>query len=248
MLAVPAVYISSPDEFTRDQRDSPPVDRGGRTVLDDLTFTIPRGAVTGLLGPSGCGKTTLIRAIVGVAARASAARSTVLGRAGRQHRPAFACRLRHAGPGRVRRPDRAREPRATSRAVLGVPAGRSGPRARSALADRAGQLGRRASPAASAPASRWRRALLGAPRAARARRADGRARPGAAARPLAARSATSPPRGTTLLVSQPRHGRGRPLRPAAADARRARSSPTSSPDGPARAHRRRTTSRRRSCA
>ena len=42
------------------------VDRGGRTVLDDLTFTIPRGAVTGLLGPSGCGKTTLIRSIVGV--------------------------------------------------------------------------------------------------------------------------------------------------------------------------------------
>ena len=41
------------------------VDRGGRTVLDDLTFTIPRGAVTGL-GPSGCGKTTLIRSIVGV--------------------------------------------------------------------------------------------------------------------------------------------------------------------------------------
>ena len=42
------------------------VDRGGRTVLEDLTFTIPPGAVTGLLGPSGCGKTTLIRAIVGV--------------------------------------------------------------------------------------------------------------------------------------------------------------------------------------
>ncbi|MDA0171171.1 ABC transporter ATP-binding protein [Solirubrobacter taibaiensis] len=42
------------------------VDRGKRTVLDDLTFSIPRGAVTGLLGPSGCGKTTLIRAIVGV--------------------------------------------------------------------------------------------------------------------------------------------------------------------------------------
>jgi ABC-type protease/lipase transport system fused ATPase/permease subunit len=35
-------------------------------VLDGLDFTIPRGAVTGLLGPSGCGKTTLIRAIVGV--------------------------------------------------------------------------------------------------------------------------------------------------------------------------------------
>jgi ABC-2 type transport system ATP-binding protein len=40
--------------------------RGGRTVLDGLSFDVPRGAVTGLLGPSGCGKTTLMRAIVGV--------------------------------------------------------------------------------------------------------------------------------------------------------------------------------------
>jgi ABC-2 type transport system ATP-binding protein len=42
------------------------VRRGGRQVLDDLTFTIAAGAITGLLGPSGCGKTTLIRSIVGV--------------------------------------------------------------------------------------------------------------------------------------------------------------------------------------
>jgi ABC-2 type transport system ATP-binding protein len=34
-------------------------------VLKGLTFTIPRGLVTGLLGPSGCGKTTLMRSIVG---------------------------------------------------------------------------------------------------------------------------------------------------------------------------------------
>lgn len=40
--------------------------RGEATVLDDLTFTIPPGEVTGLLGPSGCGKSTLMRAIVGV--------------------------------------------------------------------------------------------------------------------------------------------------------------------------------------
>jgi ABC-2 type transport system ATP-binding protein len=40
--------------------------RGGRTVLDGLSFDVPPGAVTGLLGPSGCGKTTLMRAIVGV--------------------------------------------------------------------------------------------------------------------------------------------------------------------------------------
>jgi ABC-type multidrug transport system, ATPase component len=40
--------------------------RGGRTVLDRLSFDVAHGAVTGLLGPSGCGKTTLMRAIVGV--------------------------------------------------------------------------------------------------------------------------------------------------------------------------------------
>ncbi len=40
--------------------------RGGREVVRDLTFSVPRGSVVGLLGPSGCGKTTLMRAIVGV--------------------------------------------------------------------------------------------------------------------------------------------------------------------------------------
>ncbi|MGW4873371.1 ABC transporter ATP-binding protein [Streptomyces chartreusis] len=39
--------------------------RGPRQVLRDLTFTVPRGQITGLLGPSGCGKTTLMRSIVG---------------------------------------------------------------------------------------------------------------------------------------------------------------------------------------
>ncbi|UNO43926.1 ABC transporter ATP-binding protein [Streptomyces sp. MST-110588] len=45
--------------------------RGGRTVLDALTFDIPRGWITGLLGPSGCGKSTLMRAVVGTQARAT---------------------------------------------------------------------------------------------------------------------------------------------------------------------------------
>jgi ABC-2 type transport system ATP-binding protein len=40
--------------------------RGGREVLDSLTFTIGSGSVTGLLGPSGCGKSTLMRSLVGV--------------------------------------------------------------------------------------------------------------------------------------------------------------------------------------
>jgi ABC-2 type transport system ATP-binding protein len=56
------------------------VDRGGRRVLDGLDFTIPRGAVTGLLGPSGCGKTTLMRCVVGVQ-RIRGGTVEVLGRA-----------------------------------------------------------------------------------------------------------------------------------------------------------------------
>src|SRR3954447_2980404 len=42
------------------------VDRGPRRVLDDLSFAVPAGQVTGLLGPSGSGKTTPMRALVGV--------------------------------------------------------------------------------------------------------------------------------------------------------------------------------------
>ena len=48
------------------QADGLVVRRGGRVILDGLTFTIARGRVTGLLGPSGCGKTTLMRTLVGV--------------------------------------------------------------------------------------------------------------------------------------------------------------------------------------
>jgi ABC-2 type transport system ATP-binding protein len=42
------------------------VARGGREVLHDVSLSVRRGTVTGLLGPSGCGKTTLMRALVGV--------------------------------------------------------------------------------------------------------------------------------------------------------------------------------------
>jgi ABC-2 type transport system ATP-binding protein len=40
--------------------------RGGRTVIDGVSFDVARGSVTGLLGPSGCGKSTLMRSVVGV--------------------------------------------------------------------------------------------------------------------------------------------------------------------------------------
>jgi ABC-2 type transport system ATP-binding protein len=54
------------------------VRRGGQLVLDDLTFDLAGGMVTGLLGPSGCGKTTLMRVLVGVQA-VTAGTVTVLG-------------------------------------------------------------------------------------------------------------------------------------------------------------------------
>ena len=36
---------------------------GANRVLDDVTFSIPKGKIVGLLGPNGSGKTTLIKLI-----------------------------------------------------------------------------------------------------------------------------------------------------------------------------------------
>jgi iron complex transport system ATP-binding protein len=38
----------------------------GRTVLEDVAFRAPRGAVTALVGPNGAGKSTLLRAVLGL--------------------------------------------------------------------------------------------------------------------------------------------------------------------------------------
>lgn len=52
--------------------------RGPTRILDNLSFVITPGKLTGLIGPSGAGKTTLIRSIVG-AQKITAGRLTVLG-------------------------------------------------------------------------------------------------------------------------------------------------------------------------
>ena len=51
---------------------------GELTAVDDLSFSVRRGAVTGFLGPNGAGKTTALKAIVGIA-RPTAGRALIHG-------------------------------------------------------------------------------------------------------------------------------------------------------------------------
>jgi ABC-2 type transport system ATP-binding protein len=50
------------------------------TALDDVSFTVEPGSVTGFLGPNGAGKSTAMRILVGLA-RPTSGSATVLGRA-----------------------------------------------------------------------------------------------------------------------------------------------------------------------
>src|SRR6185295_18807967 len=38
---------------------------GDRLLIDDLSFSVPPGAIVGIIGPNGAGKTTLFRMITG---------------------------------------------------------------------------------------------------------------------------------------------------------------------------------------
>lgn len=54
------------------------VTKNKQAILDDVTLSVRRGAVTGLIGPSGSGKTTLMRALIGVQ-QPTGGKVTVLG-------------------------------------------------------------------------------------------------------------------------------------------------------------------------
>ena len=186
-------------------------------MLDDVSFEVPRGSVTGLLGPSGCGKSTLMRSIVGVQVVAGGT-VEVLGE------PAGSKALRRSVGYVTQAPSvyadlTVRENLRYFAAVLGAP-----PRRR-----RPGRRGRSASPttptpspagcpADSRPGVSLAAALLGTPELLVLDE------PTVGLDPVLRRDlwdlfARLAADGATLLVEQPRHGRGHPLRPAAADAR-----------------------------
>ena len=58
---------------------------GEKLAVDDLSFTVRPGAVTGFLGPNGAGKSTTMRLILGLDAPTAGA-VTVNGKPYREHR------------------------------------------------------------------------------------------------------------------------------------------------------------------
>ncbi|MGD9571416.1 MAG: ABC transporter ATP-binding protein [Thermoleophilia bacterium] len=67
---------------------------GGRAVVDDLSFDVTEGSVTGLLGPNGAGKTTSIRMLLGLT-RPSGGSVALLGE--KPGAPGFAGAARQVG-------------------------------------------------------------------------------------------------------------------------------------------------------
>ncbi len=47
------------------------LDLGGRRIIEQLSFSVPRGQFVCVVGPSGCGKTTLLRMVTGLVAPTS---------------------------------------------------------------------------------------------------------------------------------------------------------------------------------
>jgi ABC-type transporter Mla maintaining outer membrane lipid asymmetry ATPase subunit MlaF len=50
---------------------------GSHTVLEDITFDVPKGRITAILGPSGTGKSVLLKNILGLWSRSEARSSSM---------------------------------------------------------------------------------------------------------------------------------------------------------------------------
>ena len=71
---------------------------GDKLAVDDLTFTVQAGRVTGFLGPNGAGKSTTIRLILGLDAPTSGT-ATLNGKPFAEHaRPLYEAGARRSGP------------------------------------------------------------------------------------------------------------------------------------------------------
>ncbi|WP_160121676.1 ABC transporter ATP-binding protein [Rhodovarius lipocyclicus] len=58
-MSIPVLQVQGLDVELRSER-------GVARILQDVTFTIPRGGTVGIVGESGCGKSTLLRAVLGI--------------------------------------------------------------------------------------------------------------------------------------------------------------------------------------
>ena len=200
---------------------------GDRTVVDDVSFELEPGTVTGFLGPNGAGKTTTMRMITGLVPAPTAGSALVDGTPVR----------RAAQPGRGDgHPARRRAP--CTPAAPGGPTCGCSPAPSASPAERVDEvlelvgLTDAARPAdrrllaRHAAAARDRRGAAGRPARADVRRAG--ERPGPRGHPLDARPAARP-RGTrrhgAAVLAPARRGRAHG-RPAAGDRCAAGSSPT----------------------
>jgi ABC-2 type transport system ATP-binding protein len=97
--------------------------RGGRTIVSDVTFRCAPGTVTGFLGPNGAGKTTTLRMLVGLStpdrgeARILGGRYRDLPNPGRRVGILLDASAQHAGR-------RGREALALSAQTMGIPVAR----------------------------------------------------------------------------------------------------------------------------